>query len=59
MLHATLEKEIGARFELRTLGTVVQGTICFLTIAANTLNEGQRKLKFTAKDDLSNLNFHQ
>jgi hypothetical protein len=52
---ASLEKELGAKFELRTLGTVVQGTICFLTIAVNTLDEGQRKLKFTKKDDWNNL----
>jgi hypothetical protein len=51
----SLEKDLGTKFELRTLGTVVQGTICFLTIAANTLDEGQRRLKFTEKDDWTNL----
>jgi len=50
-----LGKVFGNKFELQTLGTVVQSTACFLTIAANTLDQGQRQLNFSNKEDWKNL----
>jgi hypothetical protein len=50
-----LGKEFGDKFEFQTLGTVVQSTACFLTIAANTLDHGQRQLNFSDKGDWQNL----
>ena len=49
------EKDLGNKVELRGLGAVVQGIICFLTVAANTLDKGQRQLRFSEKDDWNNL----
>lgn len=50
-----LGKEFGDKFESQTLGTVVHTTACFLTMAANTLDQGQRQLNFSNKEDWKNL----
>lgn len=50
-----LGKNLSDKLEFQTLGTVIQATTCFLTVAANTLDNGERQLKFSEHQDWKNL----
>jgi hypothetical protein len=50
-----LGRNLGDKLQFQTLGTVIQTTTCFLTVAANTQDNGQRQLTFSKHQDWKNL----